>query len=113
MKHYTENNNYVKLIPKRYKNIENLNDLLEDESRKRLTEKERLNIELELFKEEIKKNKYVFELIQNKKLVRVEIIHVRNHDPYYTAVFDNNIKIKCSENLFNVCKDKEVQFITI
>jgi len=113
MKQCTENGNYIKLIPIRYKDIENLNDLLEDESRKRLTEKERLNLELELFKTEIRENKYVFELIQSSKLIGVQIIRVRNNDPYYTAVFDNNIKVKCSENLFNICKDREELFITL
>lgn len=113
MKYFTKNDNYIKLIPVKYADIEDLDHLLEDESKKRLTDKERLNIELKIFKDEIKKNKYVFELIENRKLLRVELNKVRNHDAYYTAVFDNNIKVKCSTDLFYACKNQDIKFITL
>jgi hypothetical protein len=86
-----------KNIPKRYESFFNP-QLMEDWTKKRLTKKERLNLEFEYVKSNL--SKYELEFIGNSKPVSVNAVQTRNDVCYYIIVLDNNKDVRCDASVF-------------
>lgn len=98
MKYTNNNGEHIKTIPKRYGEVENLESLFIDLSKKRLTPEERQNIELHIFINELGDHN-VKELISDKEFTHAESVCVRNDQDYFVGVFDG-VKVKCKSALF-------------
>ena len=105
------NNHYVKLIPEKFQEIENVTDYLENEFEKRLTKSERESLTAALFEQRVKRllirrikqnEPLVYEQIQHAKPVATYKVSTNDHQVYYVVEFDNKTKVRCSEFLHRV-----------
>ena len=104
---------HVKTIPSFYKPIAEDFILKCNSGKIRLTDTERhllsaydFEVNVILFLEELRQHeKYVFELVESAKAVSVRKVQLR-HSERFELIFDNGVKLKCSEILYNLCQNK-------
>ena len=105
------NNQYVKLIPEKFDEIENITDFIENEFEKRLSKTERENLTAALFQQRVKrllihrikqKEPLVYEQIQHARPIKTFKVTTNDHQVYYVVEFDNKVKVRCSEFLHRV-----------
>ena len=102
-----------KNIPKRYVEIENIEDYIDDLHCSRLSETERHNLNTQLMKfkmaeaiAEINKIPSIRELIQTSEPAKALRIKTRN-DTYYVLRFANGNEVRCMPSQFKACPVKE------
>lgn len=111
----THNDRQIKLIPRKYEDIENITDYLEDFEHKRLTEVERATLEKQMFPHHA--SKLLKKLIADKKLdpssvkdaIPVSTIKVLTSDNqiYYVIYMSNKVSVCCDESLYLMSPEKE------
>ncbi len=109
------NNHYIKLIPEKFGELENVADFIEEEHKKRLTQKERSSLTSALFEQRVtrflvngieKNEPLVFEQIQQAKPVKTYKVTTNDHQVYYLVEFDNKVKVRCSEFLHRISPEQ-------
>lgn len=80
-----------KIIPERYKDVFDIK-LIVDLSRKRLTEKERLNLEVEYQKSKLCHFQRME--VQKAKVLHVDKVRCRNEEEVYVAVLNNGHELE-------------------
>lgn len=106
----TYKNRMIKLIPRKYKAIENITDHLEDFDHLRLTEDERETLDYALFAQEAakfieelkEKEKLVYEICCNTKPASTVKVITSDDQVYYALRMSNNLSIRCDEALYRL-----------
>lgn len=97
---------HIKTIPVKY--IDYIKKIQIDDSKKRLTLKERFLIEHELFLDSIKSTeKYIYELIFNSKPVKTYIVHINSGGERYELEYENGVRIKIKKDLHLYFEEKD------
>lgn len=105
MKFY-KNGKYVKLIPKKFQEIPNLGDLLEDFDCKRLTSSERKALERALLRKHL--DDFINGLLEDpriepyiKRSKPLAVLNIKTRISNYTSVrFDNDMEVECPNELY-------------
>lgn len=100
---------YVKLIPDKFQELENITDYLEDEHEKRLSRRERKNIEAAILRQRVarvllpvlqKSDPLVLEQIKDAVPVKAFLVTTNDDQRYYVVEFDNRTRVRCSEYVY-------------
>ena len=93
-----------KIIPEKYESVFRDN-LMIDWSKKRLTEKERLNLEVEFQKSKL--DHFYRTEVQDAKVLHIDKVRFRNGDEIYVAILDNGHELEicnyswdCKETIY-------------
>lgn len=104
---------HYKTIPTIYLEVWRKVDLNTAKNQKRLSEDERKDLDKEYFQlvyseflSELQKNeKYVFELIENAKVVNTQKVETKT-ETRNELIFDNGAKVRCSAKLYSLFPEK-------
>jgi len=80
-----------KIIPEKYENVFDTK-LMVDLSKKRLTPKERLNLEVEFQKSKL--DHFYRTEVQDAKVLHIDKVRFRNGDEIYVAILDNGHELE-------------------
>ncbi len=107
------NKRHIKTVPKKFNNISNITDHLEDFENKRLTENERNYLNTELTKlilnefSDKKKKSYKLKQILKDAHPETAIEITTREKKYWVIKFTNGAEILCSHKLFNQSPQKK------
>ena len=102
---------YIKLIPDKFKELENITDYLEDEHKKRLSVQECKSIKTALLQQRVSRvlmpalqqnEPLIFEQIADAKPVGTYKVTTNDNQVYYVVEFDNRCKVRCSEAIYRI-----------
>lgn len=102
---------YIKLIPDKFQELENITDYLEEEDKKRLTTREYQNIKAAILRQRVSKvllpvlktsDPLVLEQIKDALPVKTYKVTTNDEQVYYVVEFDNRVKVRCSEAIFRI-----------
>ena len=109
------NNQYLKILPKKFLDIKNIVDFLEDESVKRLTPIERNNLKKALFQQRVSQTLLSY-LSQHEPLILEQVgeakpmiaykVSTNDGQLYYVLKFDNNVTVRCSEIIYRMSPNR-------
>lgn len=112
MKYYIKKR-YVKLIPKKFYPIRNLEDFLDDLEHRRLSDTERENLKKELLRLHLenflKEKNYDSNLrpyINGANPLVVLLVRTK-HSEYAAVRFDNGIEVRCPKQLYTESPNKK------
>ncbi|WP_297095539.1 hypothetical protein [uncultured Draconibacterium sp.] len=106
---------YLKLIPRKFFEIENITDYLEDEFDKRLTDTERENLSAALFQQRVERSflsglkerePLVAEQIEGAKPIITYRVITNDGQRYYVLKLDNGRSVRCSEAVYRISPNK-------
>lgn len=105
MKVYDKSGNHIKTVPKRYEEIPEFENYLDDFDHVRLSEEERelldkilFGIRAEQFTLDMKKNYLYRDQIKDSYAESVKKV-VTKHNHYHIIVYSNGLELKCSSEL--------------
>lgn len=107
-------NHYIKSVPEKYRAIENITDYLKDEFTPRLTQAERMALDLELMKNRTclflrkkREDKILAGYISDLQPVAALRVITRNQEWYYTLKMSNGKEIRCTSREYKRAPVKE------
>lgn len=100
----------LKLIPKKYKDIPNITDYLEDFENLRLDEIERKNLDMRLFTLAVENfmmllymsEPLVYAQIENTKPVKVSRLRYTDGQVEYMLLMSNNLTVRCDQYIYSL-----------
>ncbi|OFX56310.1 MAG: hypothetical protein A2066_12980 [Bacteroidetes bacterium GWB2_41_8] len=109
-------NRPLKLIPIKYAFIKNITDFLEDEDQRRLTTAERAHLDKALYLHHFNNlinslqsnDQKTYEKVKNASPVYAVKVKPHGQSTTYTIRTNNNITLKCSKLLYELCPDKRM-----
>ena len=109
-----KNNKPIKLIPSKFRVIENITDYLEYEDQRRLTKFERKHLEKALFLHHFARLiaslewRYpeTYEKVKDSNPAFAVKVKIHGQSTSFAIRTDNNISLKCSQQLYELCPDK-------
>lgn len=102
MKVFNSNGEHVKTVPQKYEGL-NLKERFENATKKRLSDEERLELEVELLL--LSLTKYEREYVADSKMTGAGIVKSKHGDDYYVAIFDGK-RVKCGKEIYILSKEK-------
>jgi hypothetical protein len=94
---------HVKTIPRKFRDLPGLGQRFKDSKFKRLSRKERFDLEIELFV--MRSNRPVRQLIHGLKVEKVQEVRTNQKGLYHVALF-GNYRVRIPYNIFRLCDNK-------